>query len=355
MTKISNISRRTLLKVGAGAAAALAAPAVLTGRAYAADTLTVGDTGGPYGEGFRLAFYDPFEKETGIKINQVVLSPEPVPQWQMMVDTNNYLLDVSVMGPEHIYRLNKIADYFEPLNLSVDPNDFVAGAITPTWAGVYMFAMNLAYRTDTLGSNPPKSWADFWNTKDFIGRRSLYRTPNGMMELALLADGVPLSELYPLDIDRAFASLDKIKSEIAVWWASGAQSTQIIQNGEVDMINIWNPRAQAAINDGAPVEIAWIEGLYTISGYSIPRGNPKADLGRKFIEFTLDPERQAKYTEILAVSPTHLRGYDFVAPDKQAGLPTAPGRIEKLRFIDKDFWGENLDSVTERFETWLLS
>ncbi|SEQ54034.1 putative spermidine/putrescine transport system substrate-binding protein [Devosia sp. YR412] len=355
MTKL-NMNRRTLLKSSAGAAIALAAPAIFTRPAFAADALTIGDTGGPYAEAFRLAFYDPFEAETGIRINNIVLSPDPVPQYQMLVDTSYYLMDVSVMTPEHIDRLNREGDYFEPLNLpNINPADFVGGAITDKFAAVYMFAISLGYRTDTLGENAPKSWADFWNTTAFPGRRSLYRSPITTMEIALLADGVAIDELYPLDIDRAFASLDKIKSEIAVWWTSGAQGTQLLQNGEVDMLNIWNTRAQTAINDGAPAAISWVEGHYNLGGWTIPKGSPKADMARKFIEYTLDPQRQAKYTEILAVSPTHLKGYDFVAEDKRGNLPTAPGHIEKLRPLDNAYWGENLNAVTERFEAWLLS
>lgn len=350
------MNRRTLLKSSAGAALALAAPAILTRPAFAADSLTVGDTGGPYAEAFRLAFYDPFEAETGIRINNIVLSPDPVPQYQMLLDTSYYLMDVSVMTPEHIDRLNREGDYFEPLNLTgINADDFVPGALTDKFAAVYMFAITMGYRTDTLGATVPKSWADFWNTKDFAGRRSLYRSPITTLEIALLADGVSIDELYPLDLDRAFASLDKIKADIAVWWTSGAQGTQLLQNGEVDMLNIWNTRAQTAIDDGAPAAISWVEGLYNLGGWTIPKGAPKADMARKFIEYTLDAERQAKYTEILAVSPTNRKGYDFVAEAKRGNLPTAPGHIEKLRPLNNAYWGENLNAVTERFEAWLLS
>ena len=42
--------------------------------------------------------------------------------------------------------------------------------------------------------------------------------------LALLADGVAPSKLFPLDLDRAFHKLDQIKPNVAVWWKTGDQS-----------------------------------------------------------------------------------------------------------------------------------
>lgn len=63
------------------------------------------------------------------------------------------------------------------------------------------------------------------------------------MEAALLADGVPPEKLYPLDIDRAFKSLDRLKPQITTWWSSGAQSQSLIRDGEVEMLAMWNGRA----------------------------------------------------------------------------------------------------------------
>jgi len=60
-------------------------------------------------------------------------------------------------------------------------------------------------------------------------------TPFDTIEEALLADGVAKDKLYPLDIDRAFRSLDKIKKDVAVWWTGGAQTSQMLKTGEVDM------------------------------------------------------------------------------------------------------------------------
>ncbi|MFX7784760.1 extracellular solute-binding protein, partial [Acinetobacter baumannii] len=74
------------------------------------------------------------------------------------------------------------------------------------------------------------------------------------LEAALIADGVPMDQLYPLDLDRAFKKLDQIKSHISLWWTTGAQSVDVIASGEVDMGVAWDSRVSASRLAGQPVE-----------------------------------------------------------------------------------------------------
>ncbi|MBV4367181.1 ABC transporter substrate-binding protein [Erwinia sp. BNK-24-b] len=354
-------SRRDALKLGLGVVATAAvAPMMVSRKAQAAEvtTLTVADVGGPYGTGFGKAFYRPFEEATGIKIINTVLGPDPVPQFQMMVDTKNYLFDVALLNPEHLVRLNKLGKpYLEDLHIQVpDPQNYVKGAITPQFGGVSIYALALGYRTDTFAQgNAPTNWTDFWNTTKFKGRRGLWRSPVCTLELALMADGVAPDKLYPLDVDRAFRSLDKIRSSIDIWWTSGAQATQMLQSGELDMMSIWSTRAQTAIDAGTPASIAWGQGLYNIDGFTIPHGSPKVDAARKFVQFCMDAKRQSLYTSDLACGPTTVKAYDFIDKQKALMLPTAPDHIKGLALLGADYWGEHQVALTERFEKWVIS
>ncbi len=211
----------------------------------------------------------------------------------------------------------------------------------------------MAYRTDIYKSGGPKGWADFWDTTKFPGRRGLYRSPKGVLESALLADGVAPKDLYPLDIDRGFAMLDKIRSEVAVWWTSGAQNTQLLQSGEIDMSDTWSARAFAAIDSGAPVNIVW-KGLYSIDGWSIPLGTPKLKQARDFVKFCMHPERQAVYSSIVANGPSNLKAYEFIAPARAKILPTYPENLAGLAPRDYAYWGKNFAAISDRFQEWLL-
>ena len=351
------LSRRSFLSTTTAAGVALSAPVVFTGtRARASETLIVGDMGGSFNEGFKYGFYDDFEKDFGISISATTMQPDPLPQYKMAVDTNTNLFDVGLMTPEHMLRvLNLEGEYFEPLNLTVDnPEDFVDNAFSEYFAGVGIYAMVMGYQNGALGNNPPKSWSDFWDTESFKGRRGLWRSPVITLETALLADGVPMDEIYPLDVDRAFAALDRIRGDIDIWWTGGAQATQLLQNGELDLMAAWSTRAFAAMASGADVSLVW-EGVYNMNGWTIPKGTPKVDAAREFIKYSMDAERQAKYTTKLAMGPTNTKAFDFIEPDIAKRFPTAPGNFDRLKLLDAQYWADNQDALTERFEQWILS
>jgi putative spermidine/putrescine transport system substrate-binding protein len=227
--------------------------------------------------------------------------------------------------------------------------------LTPDWLAFSVYSIIRAYRTDKFGSNVPETWADFWNVEKFPGRRGLYRGLGGMIEGALMADGVPQKDLYPLDVDRALKSLSKIKKNINVWWTSGAQNTQLLQSGEIDLIDTWGARAYAAIDSGAPVKMIWTQGFYNVDGWSIPAGTPRADLARKFVRFCMKPEPQAVYSSTVANGPTNKHAYDAIKPERAAILPTYPENLQKITRINEDWWVINKPKVLKRFEDWLLS
>ena len=166
----------------------------------AAGQLTVADNGGPYGPAFRKAFYDPFEKATGIKVVNVVHPSEPTAQFRSLVETKSYIWDVALLSPGHVWRLVKPKNYLEPLGITkADAPGIMPDMIWPGYLGMDVFATTMAYRTDKYGDKGPQSWADFWDVKKFPGRRALYKNPNGPIEIALMADGVEPAKLYPLD------------------------------------------------------------------------------------------------------------------------------------------------------------
>jgi putative spermidine/putrescine transport system substrate-binding protein len=228
--------------------------------------------------------------------------------------------------------------------------------ITPTWMGFSVWSNNLAYRTDKFPKGAgPANWSDYWNVKKFPGRRGLYRDGNGTLEAALMADGVPANKLYPLDVDRAFRMLDKIKPYVNVWWTSGAQNTEILQSGEVAMSDTWGSRAYAAIQSGAPIRLVWSQGLYSMDGWSIPAGSPRADLARKFIRFCTRPEQQAIFSNQIVNAPTNRKAFQFISPERARLLATSPENIRGMVPSNQVWWADNRDKVLERLQDWLLS
>lgn len=347
-------SRRQVLMTGSVGLAAVGLSGVMGRSAFANESLTVADPGGPFEAAFSEAFYRPFEEATGNEIVNIAREHQPTSQVRAIVETQSYTWDVVTVTQADQELLGPL-DMLEELDWSGEHMDgIMPEARTPVWMGTDVYATVLCYRTDTV-ENEPQSWADFWDVEAFPGRRAMRRSPIDTLEIALLADGVQPASLYPLDVDRALAKLDEIREHISVWWTGGAQTSQLLQTGEVDMLPTWNARAQTVIDAGGPVAIQWNQGLYSIEGWSIPKGNPKAALGKEFIQFCADPERQAAFTAKLAYGPTNPKAYEFIPEERAAFLPTAPQNFEKMMLADQNWWGDHKDEAEERFNLWLLS
>ncbi|MBS0241336.1 MAG: ABC transporter substrate-binding protein [Proteobacteria bacterium] len=355
-SQIRPTTRRGFMRGAALTGSALAAPFIWTGRSFGADQITVADVGGAPAAAIKTAFYDPFIKETGINVVGVVHDSDPTVQFKLLVDTKSYIWDLCMVTPAHVGLLTRTKNYIEPLGIAPEEGkDLVPGTLTDNWVGFSVYSIIRAYRTNTFGDNIPATWADFWNVEKYPGRRGLYRGLGGMIEGALLADGVPQKDLYPLDVKRALASLTKVKKHINVWWTSGAQNTQLLQSGEIDLIDTWGARAYAAISSGAPVKMIWDQGFYNTDGWSIPAGSPRANLARKFARFCMKPEQQAIYSNIVANGPTNKLAYQGVKPERAAILPTSPENLAKLMPINDLWWTMNKPKVLEQFEDWLIA
>ena len=134
----------------------------------------------------------------------------------------------------------------------------------------------------------PTDWADFWDSEAFPGPRTMISGSGGLnpyLEAALMADGVGKDELYPIDIDRAYASLDNVRDSVVRWWDAGAIPAQMLTDKEAVLAVIWNGRMQALLDEGVPVAPVWNQGgLYT-DVWAIPKGAPNASNAQKFAAF----------------------------------------------------------------------
>ena len=322
-----------------------------------AGTATISDPGGALTKGLAAALYDPFRKFTGIDVKQLAREHEPIAAIKSMVEGKNVFWDATTLTSQARLVLSPLG-LLEPLkwdSLPFAKAELVPDAIAPDWVGNWIFAEVLSYRTDRFAKGKePKSWADFFDINGFPGRRAMWKNPVWTLEAALVSDGVAPKDLYPLDVARALKKIDTIKSSIAVWYTGGAQATQLIQSGEVDLMAVWNTRAQGAIDSKAPVAIEWNQALSGVEGYAIPKGAPNAENAQKFICFSTWAENQAAWTPFTAIAPTNRNAYKHVPQERFPSLATAPGNAERLISTDFNWWAKNLASVQEKFDEWLL-
>lgn len=339
--------------------AALALPVLALGVGVAASTaaaeesIVVVGQGGSYQAAQRKAFFEPFTKETGIKI--IEQSPADNGKFQAMVESGNVEWDVVDSGQGFVLRGTKL-NLFEPIDYTangISKDDFPAELVTGYSVPSIVWSTTLNYNTDQVKpEKSAKSWAQFWDVENFPGERTLPKNPVNLLEIALLADGVEPSKLYPLDIDRAFRSLDRIKPHIQVWWETAGKAEQLLVDGEVAYSAAGQARIQKARRDGAHVAVNWEQGTQTSQSWVIPRGSKHREAALKFIAFVSAPERQAELSKYIDYGPSNKKAFQFIAAGTE--LPTSPELQGKQVLTDPAWWAENCDVVNDRFNKWLL-
>lgn len=344
------VTRRRLVQLATGAAAAWVGSAVPGWVARAQQPLMFAGFGGAYQEGQRLALFAPFEQETGIKILDVSANVdlgvlrEQVQQrlvrWDILTLPDRLLLAAIREG-----LLDRI-DY----NI-VDASDIQFNTVHEYYVGAVVLAMMLTYRVSAFTATPPpKDWVDFWTLAKFPGRRALFDGPAYVLEFALLADGVQRERLYPLDIDRAFRSLDRLRPAVRVWWKNFSDPAWLFESQRIE-ISPWT-RTPSAIRRGQPLGYSYDGAAFTFEGWCVPRFARNRDWAMRFINFALQPRQQAALTEQIMFGPTNKNALALIDPALQPLLPSNPVNVAQGFFLSGEYWGAYLGEVTERWNRW---
>ena len=312
--------------------------------------------GGSYSAAQEAAYFKPFTAATGIQIRTI--TPVSFARVKAQVQTGNYQFDMTSVNSMLWLRASR-EGLAEPIDWSVVRRDALpAGAVVADGHGIAcnIQGTNLCYRSDRFPRGGPRSWADFWDVERFHGSRSLCVSdaPRSMI-FALLADGVPRDQLYPLDIERAFRKLEAIKRHIKVWWREGNQSQQLIRDGEVEMMSIWNARATELKQQGVPVELVWEGAVRSTSTWCVLKGAPNRRLAWEFIAFASQARQQAEFNTRLYYGPIHPDAYAFIPREIAVQLPTHPDNLA-VSVKEDDVWeADRIAQIEERFTAWLAS
>ncbi len=347
-------SRRQVLKgtagvAAAGAVSALGFPAIAQSKP---DQLVIASGGGALDEAYKAAYFDSFTEKTGIEI--ITAPYAGLAKIKSMIEADNVDLDIlNIDAAEAPVAGNN--GWLEPIDWSLTDRDAVLPAAA--WDDhVYaeVAAKVVAWNTDTFGENPPQGWVDMWNMEAFPGRRSLWKQAFQTLEVALMGDGVPKDQIYPIDVQRGLAALDKIKPEL-IWWESGGQSAQFLIDGESDVGSTWNGRVYQPKVDGAPVDYTFNDALFVSGSWCVVKGASNVGWSMEFIAHTLEPERQAIYSQNIPYGPVVPAALEYIPADRLPLLPSSEDNIGKGVWSDFQFWAANGEEVINEFNEWLLS
>jgi putative spermidine/putrescine transport system substrate-binding protein len=329
--------------------------------------VVVYDGGGQWGAAQRAAYFEPFEALTGIKVipNPGTEDSAPV---LASVKAGSPQYDVYDVGGSYLQRFVD-AGAVSPLDFSYwkaeDKAAIGPAPVTKYGVPSLYYSMVLAWDPDQVSGAGPSSWADFWDVGKFPGKRSLapgaWGASSAVFEAALLADGVAPDALYPLDLDRAFRSLDRIKPHILKYWAGGAEPPELINGGQVALSSAFNGRVDTAIDQGAHLTSTWAQGILEYEYVVVLKGAKNTENAMKYIAFCSQAKPQAEFAKRITYSPTNTRAFEFIDAERQKKLPTAPANKAKQVVQDYAWWNSkaagskksNEEVAIARWEEWL--
>jgi putative spermidine/putrescine transport system substrate-binding protein len=330
--------------------------------AQARDQIVVQTWGGQIDLAQRKAFYEPFEEETGIKVITVEAGTAVGGKLAAMSKSGNIEWDVITADYESYntkyYRkglLEKI-DY----NIVNNTQDLLEGSMKEWGVAQYLEGICLVYNKKFFPEGKePKSYKDFFDVKKFPGPRAMHNWggPTDNLSIALMADGLSPDECLPVDFDRAFKMMDKVKPQIKVWYTTGAQLVQALLDEEVVMAISTDGRAKQAIQSGAPIEIVWNQSFYYLAYNCVVKDTPMKEAAMRLIKFCNRPEQQAIFTNYIGYTTTNKKTIRYLHPDFQKMQSTHPdniGKIFNFMMIKNAQWAvDNVELVDEKWNSWI--
>ncbi len=359
-THIKSLSRRTFMQ--GAVATGLAAPMIarLSGPALASGRqLNIALYGGAFSDAFRACWADPFEKETGIKVNTGTGASTALAKAQTLNPAGAEwdIVDLTKSG--------YITAMAQDLLLPIDTQMVDTSKLMPEYVKShgYCYATYVWVRgwNSDLVKEGPQSWAEFWDTDRYKGKRILEAVNNSgvSLEAAIMSSGVKPKDLYPLDLDVAFSQLEKLGRDDIIWGASLQEPVQRIGSGETPLGGIYTGRAIMANRNGAKIGFSTREGI--IDGDMLPimknaRNVEEAQMLLNFIatrgdlaaQFTAMTSYGVPYDGIEKLLPADTD------PAVLASLPSDPGLRETGLVSNDAYWADNMEAASMRFKTWQL-
>jgi putative spermidine/putrescine transport system substrate-binding protein len=368
MKVITSILATTALTVAAGSAFA-------AGHGMA-DSMTLVSWGGAYQKSQDRAYVQPYlEMNEGVSSTWDESSAEAVAKLRAMNEAGNVTWDlVDVVAADAI----RLCD--EGLALEIDPDEDLAAApdgtsaeddfgdllVSDCFIPQIVYSTTFGYRTDLVGDTAPTSVCAVFDTEAYPGKRALEKRPINNMEWALLCDGVAKEDVYDVleteeGQEQALAKLDTIKDDV-IWWSAGADTPQLLADGEIVMGSTYNGRLFSVIEEqDQPVAMLWDAQVFDLDGWIIPAGLPEDRLARvkDFVKFATDTQRLADQAKYISYGPARASSAPLVGKHADLGIemaphmPTDPNNSKNTFLYNYEFWADYRDDIDAKFQAWL--
>jgi putative spermidine/putrescine transport system substrate-binding protein len=319
---------------------------------WAGRTLTVATAGvSDFLDAMHEAFFDAFSSDTGATVRHEEFGRDGIENLASQVESGEILWDVMLVPAADILMYSN-----RGLLSAVDYNIVDSTSLYPELTmqhgvGAMIYSTTMVYSVSA--ETPPKDWAEFFNLDLFDGTRALRRSPVGTLEFALMADGVPMNELYPLDVDRALKKLEQIRNA-TLFYEDSKQPIELVRTGQVGLASAWTVRTN--LPDAASlVEPQWNQGMISADAWVSPRGSLNTDIAMNFINYATRAVPTANFSRLQPFGPVNKDAIPLLRPDIVQALPNSPANMRVQFFENWSYWRDMRESLTAQFEDWLLN
>lgn len=343
--------------------------------AHMADTMTIVSWGGAYSASQQGAYHEPYAANTGITIVNDESSGEAVAKLRAMNEAGNItwdLVDVEAADGIRLCDEGLAMEIDHDTMLAAAPDgtlasdDFGSSIVSDCFIPQIVFSTTVGYRTDMVGDTPPADICAIFDLETYPGKRALAKKPLANVEWALLCDGVAKDDIYdvlatPEGQDQAFAKLDTIKAE-TIWWSAGAETPQLLADGEVVMGSTFNGRLFSAIAEqNQPIGMLWDAQMLDFDGWIVPAGLSEERLARvmDYLMFATDTQRLADQAKYISYGPARASSAPLVGNHGELGIPMAehmptdPANSKNVFVTQYEFWADYRDDLDAKFQAWL--
>jgi putative spermidine/putrescine transport system substrate-binding protein len=357
------ISRRSILRTGAGAA--LAAPfagSLLTScstkssnAAPANKTVTVTSYGGSYNDQLTKTILKPFEKKTGIR--STLLANTSLAALKTQVQSGDVQWDlVELTAPEYVQAVKE--GLLEKFDYGIISDKGLPSYAKAEYGINYLsFLFVMAWDQKRIpDAQAPKNWAQFFDQGRYPTKRSVYGqlSDSSVLEAARLAEGVPFDKIYPLDVDAALRYLAQHPGrDKLIYHTANQEPVQQLTSGEVTLSTSFNNRINAARKDGARLNFSSSNAVLAGDYFVVPKGARNKEAAFRLMNFmSNDADAGADFDQTTNLTLANTPALAKLPAAVADTLPTSPKLADSILVRDDTWWAENLKATEQRFKLW---
>lgn len=271
------------------------------------DELSIAIFGGDWGKTIKKHIIEPFEQETGIKVN-IIEGNSTTTFSRLLQEKGSPTIDLALMD-SGISEMSFEKDVVEGIDKSklkgIDsllPEAFHGNGDDVFGVALGYWGLGIVYNKDEI-KNPPKSWNDLWK-EEYKGKLTV-PTPATTGGLPLLMQIAELEGEAKGTVDKGLSKMKEL--EVVAYFDGSGTATNLYQSGEASVGAHYGGPAYVMKDQGLPIEFVVPEEgvLGAGSFWHMVKGTKKSEQVYSFLNYATTKSAQEGIAGDLYLAPVH--------------------------------------------------